>query len=79
MHSNKFSTITLVCAVVCQALFSIGPSFADNKIPPRCWMKLMECEMDNKSKDPAIAAQCRDQYNNCQKGATISQKGATIK
>jgi hypothetical protein len=71
MHSNTFSTITLVCAVVYQVLFSIGPSFADNKMPPRCWMRLMNCQTDNKSKDPAIAAQCKDQYDNCQKGVTM--------
>ena len=70
MHSNTFSTITLVCAVVYQVLFSIGPSFADNpKIPPRCYMKYVNC-LGN-SKDPAIAALCRDQYNNCQKGVTV--------
>ena len=74
MHSNTFSIITLVCAVVYQILFSIAPSFADNpKIPPRCWMRYYNCLEANKSKDPAIAAQCKDQYDNCQKGATIKK------
>ena len=72
MHSNTFSTIALVCAVVYQILFSITPSFADKpKIPPRCWMKYNDCLEANKSKDSAIAAQCKEQYDNCQKGATI--------
>ena len=71
MHSNTFATITLVCAVVCQILFTVAPSFADNpKIPPRCWMRYNDCLEPNKSKDPAIAAQCKEQYDNCQKGAT---------
>jgi hypothetical protein len=70
MHSNSFSTITLVCAVVYQILFSVAPSFADNpKIPPRCWMKYNDCLEANKSKDSAIVAQCKEQYDNCQKGA----------
>ena len=70
MHSDTFSM--LVCAVVYQILFSTTPSFADNpKIPPRCWMRYMNCLAANKSNDSAIAAQCKDQYNNCQKGVTI--------
>ena len=71
MHSNTFSTVTLICAVVCQIFFTVAPSFADNpKIPPRCWMRYNDCLEANKSKDPAIAAQCKEQYDNCQKGAT---------
>jgi hypothetical protein len=72
MQSNTLSTITLVCAVVYQILFSIAPSFADKpKIPPRCYMRYYNCLAADNSKDSAIAVQCRDQYNNCLKGVTI--------
>jgi hypothetical protein len=72
MHSNIFSPITLVCAVVYQIFFSTAPSFADKpKIPPRCYMRYYNCLANDNFKDPAIAAQCRDQYNNCLKGGTI--------
>ena len=59
MHSYTFSTITLVCAIAYQVLFSMGPCFADNpKIPPRCYMRWVNC-LGN-SKDPAVEALCRD-------------------
>jgi hypothetical protein len=72
MHSNTFWPITLVWAVAYQIFFPIAPSFADKpKIPPRCYMRYYNCLAAYNSNDPALAAQCRDQYNNCLKGVTI--------
>jgi hypothetical protein len=75
MHSNIFSTVTLVCTVAYQVICSIAPSFADQpkvppKVPPRCYMRYYNCITAYNPKNREIPEQCKTEYSYCLKGVT---------